>query len=44
MQDVAASNGIQAMPTFHFFKKGARLHEFKGANREALAAAVAQYK
>ena len=32
------------MPTFQFFKKGSLVHEFRGANKDALKAALLQYK
>jgi thioredoxin 1 len=35
--DVAAACGIQAMPTFQFFKGGAKVDEMKGADQVRLA-------
>uniref|UniRef100_K7FWV5 Thioredoxin n=1 Tax=Pelodiscus sinensis TaxID=13735 RepID=K7FWV5_PELSI len=35
-QDVASHCGVQCMPTFHFYKQGAKVHEFSGANKEKL--------
>jgi len=32
------------MPTFHFYKNGKLLQEFKGADKARLTAAVAQNK
>ncbi|KAL7580631.1 hypothetical protein ACA910_002147 [Epithemia clementina (nom. ined.)] len=41
--DVAAANGIRAMPTFHFFKGGEKVHEVMGANEAELRASVQKY-
>ncbi|XP_071847688.1 thioredoxin-like [Apostichopus japonicus] len=35
-EDVAAAKGIEAMPTFHFYKSGDKVVEFTGANLEQL--------
>ncbi|CAI6341247.1 unnamed protein product [Periconia digitata] len=35
-QEIAAQNGIQAMPTFLVFKDGKKIEEIKGANPPAL--------
>lgn len=42
--DVAAMCGIQAMPTFQFYKSGAKVDEFRGANVAQLQALVAKHK
>jgi thioredoxin-like negative regulator of GroEL len=42
--DVAGSVGIQAMPTFHFYKDGAKIDEMMGADQATLAKKVAQHK
>jgi len=42
--DIAAECGIQAMPTFQFYKGGAKVDAFSGASKDQLAAMVAQYK
>lgn len=43
-EEVAAACGIQAMPTFQFFKGGAKVDEMRGANPDGLAAMVAKNK
>jgi len=42
--DVAGSVGIQAMPTFQFYKNGTKIDELCGADQAALARKVAQHK
>lgn len=42
LADVAAENGISAMPTFLFFKDGELLETVRGANPPAIGAAVAK--
>ena len=42
--DVAGSVGIQAMPTFHFYKNGSKIDEMMGADQATLANKVAQHK
>ena len=42
--DIAAECGIQAMPTFQFYKGGAKVDAFSGASKDQLAMMVAQYK
>ncbi|KAJ6078866.1 hypothetical protein N7467_008619 [Penicillium canescens] len=37
---VAADNGVSAMPTFHFYNKGERVQEVKGANPPAIQAGL----
>ena len=39
-QEIAAQNGIQAMPTFIVFKDGKKIEEIKGANPPALKKVV----
>ena len=43
-EEVAAHCSIQAMPTFHFYKGGAKVGEFSGADQAKLAALIAQHK
>ncbi|KAJ5120482.1 Thioredoxin [Penicillium bovifimosum] len=40
LSEVAASNGVSAMPTFHFYNNGQRLQEVKGANPPAIQAGL----
>mmetsp|Transcript_69995 Transcript_69995/g.196160 ORF Transcript_69995/g.196160 Transcript_69995/m.196160 type:complete len:105 (-) Transcript_69995:369-683(-) len=42
--DVAAAVGIQAMPTFHFYKGGVKVDEMMGADQATLASKVAKNK
>ena len=42
--DVAASCGIQAMPTFQFYKNGAKVDELQGADPAKLKALIAKNK
>ena len=42
--DVASACGISAMPTFQFYKGGAKVHEFSGASEQILRAKVAELK
>ena len=42
-RDVATSQAIQAMPTFKFYKGGAKIDELVGANAEKLKALCAKY-
>jgi hypothetical protein len=43
-EDTAAACGIQAMPTFHFYKGGAKVHEFSGASKEKIEEGIAKLK
>ena len=43
-QDVASKEGVQAMPTFMFYKDGRKVDEFRGAQKQALDETVAKYK
>jgi thioredoxin 1 len=40
LAEVAADNGVSAMPTFHFYNKGERVQEVKGANPPAIQAGL----
>jgi thioredoxin 1 len=42
--DVAAQCGIQAMPTFHFYKGGERIEVVTGADKDKIAALMLQHK
>jgi len=42
--ETAQACGIQAMPTFQFYKKGEKLGEFSGASEEKIKEAIAKYK
>jgi len=42
--DIAAARGIRAMPTFQFFIAGNMVFEMKGANPQALEAAINEHK
>uniref|UniRef100_A0A2K5FAH6 Thioredoxin domain-containing protein n=1 Tax=Aotus nancymaae TaxID=37293 RepID=A0A2K5FAH6_AOTNA len=39
-QDVASECEVKRMPTFQFFKKGQKVGEFSGANKEKLEATI----
>ena len=42
--DVAAECAIRAMPTFHFYRGGAKIEEMMGADQNKLASLVAKHK
>ncbi|EPQ03674.1 Thioredoxin [Myotis brandtii] len=42
-QDVAAECEVKCMPTFQFFKKGQKVGEFSGANKEKLEATINEF-
>ena len=42
--ETAQACGIQAMPTFQFYKAGAKLDEMRGANEVGIKEKLAQYK
>ncbi|XP_076791030.1 thioredoxin isoform X2 [Arvicanthis niloticus] len=41
--DVAAECEVKCMPTFQFYKKGQKVGEFSGANKEKLEASITEY-
>jgi ubiquitin C len=43
-EDTAAACGIQAMPTFHFYKGGSKVHEFSGASEDKIKEGIAKLK
>jgi thioredoxin-like negative regulator of GroEL len=42
--EVAGRCGIQAMPTFQFFKDGIKVEEMRGADQARLTQLIAKYK
>jgi len=43
-EEVASECGISAMPTFQFYKSGAKVHEFSGASEDKIKEAIAKHK
>ena len=43
-EEVAQQCGIQAMPTFQFYKNGAKVDEFSGADPNKIKATIAKCK
>lgn len=43
-EEVAAVCGISAMPTFQFYRNGAKVDELLGADVKSLEAKIANYK
>ncbi|XP_027034119.1 thioredoxin [Tachysurus fulvidraco] len=43
-QDVSSSCGIRCMPTFQFYKRGEKLEEFSGANKDTLEKTIAKHR
>jgi thioredoxin-like negative regulator of GroEL len=43
-EEIADALKIQAFPTFHFYRNGAKIDEMMGADDVTLARKVAQYK
>lgn len=43
-EDIAAECGIQAMPTFQFYKGGQMVDEMRGASEAGLLAMIAKNK
>ena len=42
--ETAQAAGIQAMPTFQFYKGGSKIHEFRGASNELLESKIKELK
>ncbi|KAL1778346.1 thioredoxin [Sigmodon hispidus] len=42
-QYVAAECEVKCMPTFQFYKKGQKVGEFSGANKEKLEASITEF-
>ena len=42
--EIAEKCGIQAMPTFQFYKGGKKVHELKGADQAGLRAKINELK
>ena len=42
-EEVAAECGIQAMPTFQYYKNKTKVHEFSGASEDKIKEAIAKY-
>ena len=43
-EETAQACGIQAMPTFQFYKSKIKVHEFSGASEDKIKEAIASYK
>ena len=43
-EEVAGTCGIQAMPTFQFFKGGSKIEEMRGANQQLLEQLISKHK
>ena len=43
-EETAGACGIQAMPTFQYYKNGAKVHEFSGASEEKIKEAIGKFK
>ncbi|KAM3590023.1 uncharacterized protein V6R79_002056 [Siganus canaliculatus] len=43
-EDVSENCGISCMPTFQFYKNGAKVHEFSGANKDTLKDTIANMR
>ncbi|XP_028738846.1 thioredoxin isoform X2 [Peromyscus leucopus] len=41
--DIAADCEVKCMPTFQFYKKGQKVGEFSGANKEKLETSIAEF-
>ncbi len=44
LQELAAEHGVSAMPTFFFFKKGAKIHEVVGASEQKIKEGITQHQ
>jgi len=43
-EETSAACNIQCMPTFQFYKKGSKVHEFSGASEDKIVAAIKEHK
>merc|ERR1712227_576174 len=43
-EETASACGIQAMPTFQFYKNAAKVHEFSGASEDKIREALGKFK
>merc|ERR1712022_33784 len=43
-EETAQECGIQAMPTFQYYKSGSKVHEFSGASEDKIREAIAKFK
>ena len=43
-EETAGACGIQAMPTFQFYKSTAKVNEFSGASEDKIREAIAKFK
>ena len=42
-EEIAGKEGIQAMPTFIFYKNGKRLEDFAGADQDRIRSTIAKH-
>ena len=43
LDDLALGQGIEAMPTFAFWKNGEKLEDFAGANEDKIRSTISKY-